>query len=289
MPYPWRALKGLAKIGVIAVGAFGAYVLSQRNSTKVDTEDSKEKTDPGSAVVDVEHDDDLHGPISENCLDIYSFSQGIYPKKKLGIGFSVAARIISGEIKCIPRIKASVLYGLPFKPMESTIESPHDVEIMNICSYAYNKYDDILEVLIDDWNPEWPVVGDNIFIYGKPDVRITRENGLISIGDAKTGKPHEWHWLQNKVALHAACREERQGSKPHSIMLKYRSSSQTEERFLEEGEPVLSTQEISILKQSLSSFNLDRFDFKLDPSPGNECRFCPFLSACKAGQEVQKT
>ena len=43
---------------------------------------------------------------------------------------------------------------------------------------------------------EWRPIPE-VAIYGKPDLKIIRKGGKVIIGDAKTGKQHNWHKIQN--------------------------------------------------------------------------------------------
>jgi len=172
-------------------------------------------------------EDSLAPPPPDEYLPIdFSLIPGASRKSRTGLGFAAAAKVITGDITCKARIKAHIQYKLPYVELDAQLQEAHDREIRELVELCRNEYGDIVEVLVEEWNPTWELdIG--IHIYGKPDVRILLASGRIVIGDAKTGAQYNWHRYQNKVALYAACNSSETSSyRPESIVLKYSSDDQ---------------------------------------------------------------
>ena len=119
--------------------------------------------------------------------DLFDVSKlpGVEPKVMHGLGFSVAAQVIAKEITCRARIKAHLEYKLPFSDMDPEVQKAHDREINEIADFCREEWEDIADIIIDDWNPRWEFLS-GLFVYGKPDIRVKRKCGEVYIGDAKT-------------------------------------------------------------------------------------------------------
>ena len=164
--------------------------------------------------------------------------------------------------------------------MDPEVQKAHDREINEIADFCREEWEDIADIIIDDWNPRWEFLS-GLFVYGKPDIRVKRKCGEVYVGDAKTGKEHYWHHIQNLVALHAAC----QGSqelKPAGTILKYGFENDVRFDILKNGQQPLSQGQLEYFSSiCLDSVRLNYSTF----SAGSQCKFCPFKSICIEGQK----
>ena len=284
MPIPVRLL---LKGTLVVAGALWALRSTQarRGATQPDRPSvpPTQEPPPSDLPPQVDEQDPVedyaeHCREKENIPLVISKIEGAVPKVVPGLGFSVAAQIIAGDIQCPVSIRARINYKLPFTEMDPEVQRKHDKEIRAILEYALSKWEDIEDkVYIDEWNPGW-TPSPGVKIYGKPDVRIHRECGGVVVGDAKTGRRKGWHWLQNKVALHAACSNaSHRGSYPEAVLLKYSSEEVVEEQTFGLGQPVLTGDELRKLTGAIAVANGSSWP---DTAPSEECEFCPFRPGC---------
>ena len=228
--------------------------------------------------------------------EIYFRGRGTGWKATNGIGYTEAAKIISGVSKCEAALNMKITYRFEYKKYEE--QEKHDEEIELMKESCRREWDDIFIEITDDWNEEkgeeWrPIPG--VAIYGKPDLKIIRKGGKVIIGDAKTGKQHNWHKIQNKLALFALTNSSRDKKnsnfkndfdhhEPYATVLKY-SNKEMEIEYIKNSEEIISKVDLEILRSKLKAA---LYSSQPKYIPNVECKFCQGLKGCKKGQEYLK-
>ena len=230
--------------------------------------------------------------VSLRDTEIFFRGRGTGWKATNGIGYTEAAKIISGVSKCEAALNMKITYRFEYEKYAEQEKHDKEVEIMK--ASCRKKWDDILFEITDDWNEErgeeWhPIPG--VAVYGKPDLKIIRKDGSVIIGDAKTGKEHHWHKIQNKLALYALTKSSREINnsnfdhhEPHATVLKY-SSKEIKIEYIENSEQIISKDELEILKRKLKGA---LYSSQPKYIPNGECKFCPCYKGCEKGKEYLK-
>jgi len=217
-------------------------------------------------------------------LEIKFRGPGSYWKNNLGIGYTEAAKVISGVSHCEAALGMKIRYSFGYRKFSE--QKIHDEEIKVMSDLCKKEWDDLEKEIIDDWNDPWePIEGLKVAIYGKPDLKIFRKGGGIIIGDAKTGKKFDWHQIQNKLALYALIQENNYSNKKNAVVLKYSNEDNLRINKFDKDEEIISPQDLEKLREKIAKAMVPEPKF----IPSEECKYCKCLEGCNEGTKYKKT